>query len=45
VALPSLGIGVPGWNRWLRCDVRYKKVDWGILPKDGRTDDMQVCAA
>lgn len=26
VALPTLGIAVPGLNNWIRCEVRYKRV-------------------
>ena len=31
LALPSLGIHVPGLERWVRYEVRYKKVDTSLL--------------
>jgi tRNA(Ile)-lysidine synthetase-like protein len=31
LALPTLGIGLPGLEDWLRCDVRYRKVDEELL--------------
>lgn len=31
LALPTLGIGLPGLDDWLRWDVRYKKVDDELL--------------
>ncbi|KAK2069835.1 hypothetical protein P8C59_004382 [Phyllachora maydis] len=31
VALPTLGIRLPGLERWVECDVRYRKVDFGVL--------------
>ncbi|UNI16152.1 tRNA(Ile)-lysidine synthetase [Purpureocillium takamizusanense] len=31
LALPSLGIHVPGLERWVKCEVRYKNVDVSLL--------------
>lgn len=31
LALPSLGIHVPGLERWVKYDVRYKKIDGSLL--------------
>ena len=31
LALPTLGIGLPGLDDWLRWEVRYRKVDYELL--------------
>jgi len=31
LALPTLGVGLPGLEDWLKCEVRYKKVDSELL--------------
>ena len=36
LALPSLGIHIPGLERWVKYDIRYKKVDIGLLAKKSK---------
>lgn len=36
LALPTLGIQVPGLDRWIKCDVSYKKVDTTLLGRHKR---------
>lgn len=36
LALPSLGIHVPGLERWVKYDVRYRKVDVGLLGRKAK---------
>ncbi|KAL0940594.1 PP-loop family protein [Colletotrichum truncatum] len=31
LALPTLGIQLPGLERWVLCEARYRKVDWDLL--------------
>ncbi|KAK3321495.1 PP-loop family-domain-containing protein [Cercophora scortea] len=31
VGLPTLGIGLPGIDQWLMCEVRYRRVEGGLL--------------
>jgi hypothetical protein len=31
VALPSLGVELPGLRTWLQCEVRYMKVDRRVV--------------
>ncbi|XEV01928.1 hypothetical protein FSHL1_007215 [Fusarium sambucinum] len=38
VALPTLGIHVPGLERWVKYDVRYKKVDVTLLGHQPRRE-------
>ncbi|TDZ25294.1 tRNA(Ile)-lysidine synthase [Colletotrichum orbiculare MAFF 240422] len=34
LALPTLGIRLPGLDRWVRTEVRYRKVEWGLLERN-----------
>ena len=36
LALPTLGIHVHGLDRWIRCDISYKKVDTTLLGRQKR---------
>ncbi|KAK2003154.1 hypothetical protein LX36DRAFT_598205, partial [Colletotrichum falcatum] len=31
LALPTIGVGLPGLGRWVQYEVRYRKVDMGLL--------------
>lgn len=47
LALPTLGIHVPGLERWVRYDVRYKNVDTTLLghqPRGERTQNVRYRA-
>ncbi|KAF6820365.1 PP-loop family protein [Colletotrichum musicola] len=35
LALPTLGVQLPGLERWVRYEVRYRKVDWDLLDHGG----------
>lgn len=41
VALPTLGIAVPGLSNWLRWEVRYKKIDRKTLEKSA-SDEKEL---
>ncbi|KAF9878475.1 pp-loop family protein [Colletotrichum karsti] len=34
LALPTLGVQLPGVERWVKYEVRYRKVDWELLGRD-----------
>ncbi|OHF02467.1 PP-loop family protein [Colletotrichum orchidophilum] len=34
LALPTLGVGLPGLERWVQYEVRYRKVDLGLLDRE-----------
>lgn len=38
VALPTLGIARPGLKNWIRCDVRYKRVDRSTLSESAKEE-------
>lgn len=38
VALPTLGFVRPGWQNWVKCEVRYKQVDRGLLEKSAKNE-------
>lgn len=41
VALPTLGVAKPGLENWVRCQVRYKRVDSGTLEGSAK-DEREV---
>ncbi|KAG8164468.1 hypothetical protein KVR01_006386 [Diaporthe batatas] len=41
VALPTLGISKPGLNSWIRYEIRYRRVDSGMLENTAR-DERQL---
>ncbi|KAJ0322828.1 hypothetical protein COL5a_008655 [Colletotrichum fioriniae] len=34
LALPTLGVGLPGLERWVQYEVRYRKVDMGLFERE-----------
>ncbi|KAM0213509.1 hypothetical protein ACHAQI_004154 [Fusarium lateritium] len=44
LALPTLGIHIPGLERWVKYDVRYKKVDIGLLGHQPRREKKRRLA-
>ncbi|KAF7543199.1 hypothetical protein G7Z17_g10925 [Cylindrodendrum hubeiense] len=42
LALPTLGIHIPGLERWVRYEVRYKKVDTTLLGHEPRGEKPHV---
>ena len=45
LALPSLGFHVPGLERWVKYEVRYRKVDTTLLGVRGRRGGRRVTAS
>jgi hypothetical protein len=41
LALPTLGIHIPGLERWVKYDVRYKKVDVTLLGHEPRREEQR----
>ncbi|KAF4829266.1 tRNA(Ile)-lysidine synthase [Colletotrichum siamense] len=33
LALPTLGVHLPGMERWVKVEARYRRVEWGLLDK------------
>lgn len=38
VALPTLGLARPGLQNWIKCEMRYKKVDRRLLEKSAKNE-------